>query len=162
MKTQEIQMMNHIGLDQSKTEDLAYKLDKLLADYQMFYMNLRGFHWNIKGNKFFELHVKFEELYNETKIRIDEVAERIVTLGHTPFHSFQDYIENSSIDAHTNITTAEEAVGYTLDGFKVLLQKQREILDLSDELNDEGTNALMSDYISEQEKHVWMLSAYLS
>ncbi len=162
MKTQVMTTTNIIGLETEKTEQLAYKLDKLLADYQMFYMNLRGFHWNIKGDKFFELHNKFEELYNETKVRIDEIAERIVTLGHTPWHSFQDYIENSSIEAKTDISSAQETVSCTLDGFKAILLKQREILNLSDEMNDEGTNALMSDYITEQEKHVWMLSAYLS
>jgi starvation-inducible DNA-binding protein len=162
MKTQVMTTTNIIGLETEKTEQLAYKLDKLLADYQMFYMNLRGFHWNIKGDKFFELHNKFEELYNETKVRIDEIAERIVTLGHTPWHSFQDYIENSSIESKTDVSTAKETVCFTLDGFKSILVKQREILNLSDEMNDEGTNSLMSDYITEQEKHVWMLSAYLS
>lgn len=74
---------SQIGLDQAKSKKLAGKLDLLLANFQLMYINTRGFHWNIKGEKFFELHLKFEELYTDLQIKIDEVAERILTLGHT-------------------------------------------------------------------------------
>ena len=74
---------NAIGLDPNKAKQLSEKLNVLLADYSLFYQNTRGFHWNIKGEKFFELHVKFEKLYNDLLLKIDEVAERILTLGHT-------------------------------------------------------------------------------
>ena len=76
--------LNKIGLDTKKSKMNAEKLNELLANYSIFYQNTRGFHWNIKGDKFFELHVKFEELYNDLKVKIDEVAERILTLGYTP------------------------------------------------------------------------------
>ena len=82
--------MNHIGLDTQKCKKLADELNVLLANYQLFYMNARGFHWNIKGDKFFELHLKFEELYNNLVIKVDEVAERILTLGYTPVHTYSD------------------------------------------------------------------------
>ena len=60
-------------------------------------MNTRGFHWNITGEKFFELHAKFEELYNDLLTKVDEVAERILTLGYTPLHTFTDYISIAAI-----------------------------------------------------------------
>lgn len=154
--------MNSIGLDKKKSEKLSAKLNVLLADYMLFYQNTRGLHWNIKGEKFFELHLKFEELYTNLLLKVDEVAERILTLGATPLHTFEDYISSSSLKSGKNISSPREAVKLILDSFQTLLIKQRALLDLSSEANDEGTNALMSDYIREQEKFVWMYSAYLN
>jgi starvation-inducible DNA-binding protein len=154
--------MNSIGLDKNKTEQLADKLNNLLADYMMFYQNTRGLHWNIKGEKFFELHVKFEELYTNLLLKVDEVAERILTLGATPLHSFEDYLNTASIKSAKNVSQPGQAMKNILDAFQILLIKQRELLDISHDANDEGTNALMSDYIREQEKLVWMYSSYLN
>ncbi len=153
---------NNIGLDSKLTKDLAEKLNELLTDYQVFYMNARGFHWNIKGKKFFELHLKFEELYNDALLKIDEIAERILTLGYTPIHSFSDYLKISKIEEAKNISDGDKSVEVILKSFKTLLEIEREILDLSDQANDEGTNSLMSDYIPQQEKLVWMYSSYLN
>jgi len=132
-----------------------------LANYQLFYINARGFHWNITGEKFFELHVKFEELYTDALVKVDEIAERVLTLGSTPLHTFSDYNKVAKIKEAKDVTEGKQAVKKVLDGFSTLLEIEREILDLSSDANDEGTNALMSDYIREQEKSVWMYSAYL-
>lgn len=153
--------MNNIGLDNKQTATLATHLNNLLANYQVFYMNTRGFHWNIKGRSFFELHVKFEELYNDLQLKIDEIAERVLTLGYTPSHTFSQYLNTAQIPEMNNISEGDMAVAHLLDAFKILLTQQREILVHSDAANDEGTNSLMSDYIKEQEKLVWMYSAYL-
>lgn len=153
---------NSIGLDSNLAKNLSGKLNELLADYQIFYMNARGFHWNIKGDKFFELHVKFEELYNDALLKIDEIAERILTLGFTPLHSFSDYLITSKVKESKNISDGSKAVSLIIRGFNVILEIEREILKLSEEANDEGTNSLMSDYIPQQEKLVWMYSSYLN
>ncbi|HKK87882.1 MAG TPA: Dps family protein [Saprospiraceae bacterium] len=154
--------LNQIGIDTVKARKLADRLNQLLANYQMFYMNTRGFHWNIKGEKFFELHLKFEELYTDAQMKIDEIAERILTLGERPLHNFEDYIKNAQIMPVKDETDGHRAVQGVVDGFAILLPLEREILELSDESDDEGTNALMSDYIREQEKLVWMYSAFLN
>ena len=154
--------LNRIGLDEKKSEELATLLNDLLANYSTFYQNVRGYHWKIKGEKFFELHLKFEELYNDLFIKIDEVAERILTLGHLPNHKFTDYLSSSNIKETNQTSDGKKAIVEILDAFKILLVKQRQILDLSGDIGDEGTNAQMSDYIREQEKLVWMYSAYLS
>ncbi|HTO39069.1 MAG TPA: Dps family protein [Brumimicrobium sp.] len=153
--------LNSIGLDAAKSERLAKKLNELLANYSIFYQNVRGYHWNIKGDKFFELHDKFQELYEDLFIKIDEVAERIRTLGHTPNHKFTDYLKESKIKESSEVADGTQDMKDTLDSFKKIIILQRELLDLSADAEDEGTNALMSDYISEQEKLVWMYSAYL-
>jgi starvation-inducible DNA-binding protein len=152
---------NAIGLDIEKSKELALKLNDLLANFQVFYTNTRGYHWNIKGPKFFELHAKFEELYNDLFLKIDEVAERILTLGGTPMHSYSDYLRIAEVQDSKVVSDGNEAVKQILEAFKILISKERDILDLSADLNDEGTNALMSDYIREQEKLVWMYSAFL-
>lgn len=152
---------NQIGLKTEQSNKLAQELNILLANYQMFYQNLRGFHWNIQGPSFFELHVKFEELYNDAVITVDEIAERVLTLGETPLHTFSDYLKYSSIREAANVKDGNGTVSTTLANLKTLLELEREILDLAGENGDEGTNSQMSDYISQQEKTVWMLNAYL-
>ena len=129
--------------------------------YQLFYQNLRGFHWNLKGADFFELHLKFEELYNDAQIKIDEIAERILTLEETPLHTFEDYQKLSEVKAVKNITNGREGIKIALSNFQTILLVEREIMEIASEAGDEGTLTLISDYISQTEKTVWMLSSFL-
>lgn len=154
--------LNAIGLDIAKSQQLAEKLNELLANYSIFYQNSRGFHWNIKGEKFFELHLKFEELYNDLLLKIDEVAERILTLGYSPNHKYSDYKNISKIAESNQVADGLKAVKDILDSLQIIISLQREILLLSADTGDEGTNALMSDYIRAQEKLVWMYSAFIN
>ncbi len=154
--------INQIGLDEAKSKALAEGLNQLLADYMMFYQNTRGLHWNIKGEKFFELHLKFEELYTNLLLKVDEIAERILTLGDTPLHTFDDYQKTTQIKSIKNISDGNTGITNVLDSFKTIIIKQRDLLNLAAETDDEGTNALMSDYIREQEKLVWMYSSFLN
>ncbi|MGO2011354.1 MAG: Dps family protein [Pseudoalteromonas sp.] len=153
--------VNAIGLNSAKSEDIVKSLNTLLSSYQIQYMNARGFHWNIKGRNFFELHVKFEEIYNLLLEKVDEVAERILTLDGAPIHAFSEYLKASEIQEAKNISDGTAAVENLLAGYSTLIQMQRDILVQAGEAADEGTSALMSDYIKEQEKLVWMLKAYL-
>ncbi len=150
-----------IGLDFDQSAQLAGKLNNLLAGFSIFYMNVRGFHWNIRGEKFFELHLKFEETYNDLQVKIDEIAERILTLGHTPAHAYSTYHEISEIREVKNVSDGRAAVASLVESFGKIIVLERELLELSADAGDEGTNALMSDYIREQEKTVWMLNAWL-
>ena len=154
--------INQIGLDKVKTEKLIIELNYLLANYSIFYQNIRGFHWKITGNDFFELHDKFEELYNDLFVKIDDVAERILTIGGKPEHNFTEYLKQSEIKEFSTGFTGNEAMQEILNSFKILLSKQRNILDIASEISDEGSSALMSDYIREQEKLVWMYSSFLA
>lgn len=86
-----------IGLDRKQSEALAIELNTLLANYQLYYQNTRGLHWNIKGKHFFELHVKFEEIYTDAQEKVDLIAERVLTLGFTPMHTFSDYLKHATI-----------------------------------------------------------------
>ena len=151
-----------IGLNVNQSKELSEKLNVLLANFQLYYQNLRGLHWNIKGRNFFELHLKFEELYTDAQEKVDLIAERILTLEEIPLHTFSDYLSLSEIKIGKNITKGEEAVRLIVASLASILKIERSILDLSDTANDEGTNAMMSDFIAEQEKTVWMLKAWLA
>lgn len=152
---------NSIGLPEKETEVIVNQLNGLLSNYQIYYQNLRGLHWNIRGKRFFDLHIKFEELYNDSQLKIDLIAERVLTLGGTPLHTFSDYIANSKLQVGKNISKDIEAIQLILESLNVLLQTERIILSKSAEINDEGTNAMMSDFIAEQEKTNWMLKAWM-
>jgi starvation-inducible DNA-binding protein len=123
---------------------------------------VHGFHWNITGEKFFELHLKFEELYTDLFTKIDQIAERILALGGTPLHSYESYAKITNIKSKENVSDPKEAIKNLLETLKIILVQERKILDYSAQVNDEGTNSLMSDYIREQEKLVWMYSSFLA
>ena len=150
-----------IGLNPQVTAETITGLNSLLADFQIFYQNVRGFHWNIRGADFFELHVKFEELYTDLQLKIDEVAERVLTLGGQPTHTHEEYLAVSKVPVVKDVADGVEALKHCVAAFSVILLRERALLHLSGEAGDEGTNALMSDYIREQEKLVWMYRAYL-
>ena len=152
---------NQIGINTQKAETLAKELNILLANYSLFYQNVRGCHWNIKGNKFFELHVKFEELYNDLIIKIDDIAERILTLGFNPDHQFSNYLEVSTIKELKETSKDTTSIESIVNSFSILITLQRDILKLAQETEDEGTASLMSDNIREQEKVIWMYNSYL-
>ena len=154
--------LNRIGLDTNRSEELADLLNDLLANYSTFYQNTRGYHWNIRRVNFFELHEKFEQLYNDLFEKIDEVAERILTLGYAPGHKFTAYLEVSKIEESDHVINGITAIEEILAAFQILITKERNILQFAADMNDEGTSALMSDYIRAQEKLVWMYSAYLN
>lgn len=154
-------MKNLVGLDKKKVEKLVKELNILLANYELFYQNLRGLHWNIKGQNFFELHLKFEEFYKDTSTKIDEIAERILTLEGEPLHTYSDYLKTTEVKEEKNVTDGTQGVEIIVKNFSILIKKERDILSLAADANDEGTLSLMSDYISETEKTLWMLNAYL-
>ena len=150
-----------IGLNAKAADQLSAGLNDLLADLTVFYMNARGFHWNIRGKEFFELHAKFEELYTDLQLKIDEVAERVLTLGGQPTHTHEEYLAVSKVPVVKDVSDGVDALKHCVAAFSVLLLRERALLQLTSEAGDEGTNALMSDYIREQEKTVWMYRAYL-
>lgn len=152
---------NMLGLPIAGSEEMATQLNVLLSNFQVYYQNLRGVHWNIRGKRFFDLHVKFEELYNDAQLKIDLVAERVLTVGGTPLHTFEDYIRHNKIEVGKNISKDEKAVHLIVSSLAELLKIEREILQKSADINDEGTNSMMSDFISEQEKTIWMMNAWL-
>lgn len=144
-----------------KKDILIDRLNLLLADYQIYYQNLRGFHWNIQGKWFFQLHDKFEELYREASETIDKIAERIRSLGATPLHAFDDYFQKAQLNAAKNISDGEQAVQIAVKNNQVLLFHLKDILAIASQQKDEGTATLITDLITATEKRIWMLKSFL-
>lgn len=154
--------LNSIGLNAQKSKSLGKDLNILLANFQRYYQNLRGIHWNIKGKRFFDLHLKFEELYTDANLKVDAIAERILTLGAVPYHTFEEYVAHSKVPVGKNVSKDEDAIRLIVDSLTELLLLERSILETSSKAGDEGTNAMMSDFITQQEKTVWMMKAWLA
>ena len=152
--------LDYLHLDASAVQNVVSSLQQLLADYQVFYTNLRGFHWNIKGHGFFILHSKFEEMYDNAAEKVDEIAERILMLGGEPANKFSDYLKVARVKEVSGVSCGDEALKNILETYGQFIAEERKLLSLASEAGDEGTVALMSDYLKEQEKLVWMLVAF--
>lgn len=159
-KKQKSTATNSLGLDVARSKALVSGLNELLATYQVHYQNLRGCHWNITGPTFFELHVKFEELYTKAQVFIDTLAERILTLEGRPLHTYSAYLKNGRVKERKDLTGAKETVACVMDDMTVLIGLQRGVLELSAKAGDEATATMVGDNITAMEKDLWMLRAY--
>jgi len=151
---------NIIGLEVDNSNKVVEALNELLANHQIYYQNLRGFHWLILGKNFFQLHEKYEALYNEAAETIDEIAERILMLGGTPLHTFEGYLKNANLKSVQNIRSSKESLALVEENILLLLNCIRTILEEASENNDEGTVSIMGELISKYEKHLWMFAAF--
>jgi len=139
--------MNYLNIDNQKVLPVVTELNVLLADYHVYYQKLRNFHWNILGKNFFDLHNKFEEMYNDTRAKIDEVAERIVTLKYHPISKLSDYIEVSKIKESSPLLSDEEMVAEIINDHRILLEQLTKVIDRAEKAKDEGSKDLIGAYI---------------
>lgn len=152
-----------ISLEEKKLRPVVDHLNDLLANYHIHYQKLRGCHWNVRGNHFFTLHAKFEELYTNALTTIDELAERILTLGKSPFSTFKDYLSHSEINEVDTIGMKDiDMVKAIIEDLEVLIAMQRDLLDITSEAEDEGTNDMINAFMQFNEKQNWMLRAFVN
>jgi len=152
--------MNYLGLDTEKTKKTVEELNVLLADYHLYYQKLRNFHWNVIGKNFFDLHEKFEELYDDAKLKVDEIAERILTLRYQPTSNLSDYLKDSNLEESPSDISDREMIELLLKDHGLLLKQKRKVVEVADAGDDEGTIDLIGAYIREMEKTSWMLDAW--
>lgn len=153
--------MNYLNIKAEKIIPVAEELNQLLADYHIYYQKLRNFHWNITGGNFFVLHEKFEEMYVDAREKIDEIAERILTLQYHPMSTYSDYLKTTSISEDSHAKTDTEMVEQLLEAHKILLKQLSNVVDKAGEAKDEGTIDLVGGYIASLEKTSWMLNVWL-
>lgn len=152
---------NEAVIELNAQEREIEQLQILLANYQLYYQNLRNFHWNVGGNDFFELHAKFEELYNDASDKVDEIAERVLTLDGHPLGNFSDYVAISTIQEANSNCSGTDMVRQVIESHKVLIAKVKEVIVEANENDDEGTLDILPAYVSYLEKLNWMFKAYL-
>lgn len=147
--------------NKKQVEKITSGLNTLLSNYQIYYQNLRGLHWLVKGERFFVLHEKYEQWYTEAAETIDEIAERILMLQGTPLHGFDDYLSESEIEPVKGIKDGKQGVSVVLNNSRQLLERMRIVMEDAGEAGDEGTSDLLSGLISNTEKRIWMLNSFL-
>ena len=152
--------LDYLNLNEAKTTNVVAGLQQLLADFQVYYTNLRGFHWEIQGRGFFVLHGKFEDMYNDAAAKIDEIAERILTLGGTPENKFSEYLKIARVAEVSGVTRSSEAVEHVLETYKHFIAEERKLIEVANEANDAVTVDMLTGYLKEQEKMIWMLVAF--
>ena len=138
------------------------KLNLYLANLNVLYRKVQNYHWNIVGADFFTVHEKLEEYYDAINKQIDDVAERILSIGGRPLGTLKDYLEVTTIkEVENKEISIPEAVADVKKEFEAMLKLAKEVKEAADEENDYGTSALTDEYISTYEKDLWMLNAYL-
>lgn len=152
--------MNYLGIERERFSELASHMNRLLADYHVYYQNLRNFHWNVEGEHFFDLHEHFEGLYDDARTKIDEIAERILTIRYRPDSKIADYLRKAQINEAGMIDNDAEMVETILDNHRILIRNIRKTIQLADEIKDEGTIDMMGSFLSDIEKSSWMLDAW--
>lgn len=152
-----------ISLEGKKVKPVVDHLNDLLANYHVHYQKLRGSHWNVRGSHFFTLHAKFEELYNNAITTIDELAERILTLGKSPLSKYTDYLETAEIKEIDTIGMKDaDLVKAIVADLEILIGLERDLLEITDEAGDEGSNDMINAFMQFNEKQNWMLRAFLN
>ena len=141
--------LNYIKLNESGVANVVSALHQLLADFQVYYTNLRGFHWNIKGHGFFVLHEKFESMYDDAAEKVDEIAERILMLGGVPENKFSEYLKVAKIKEVSGVACGSDAVSNILETYGYLIGEERKIIELANEAGDDVTADLMTGYLKE-------------
>jgi starvation-inducible DNA-binding protein len=150
-----------IGINESDRMAIADGLKKLLADSYTLYLQTHNFHWNVTGPQFRELHLMFEEHYTELAIAVDDIAERIRTLGVAAPGTYKAFAELSSISEVDGVPVATDMVTILTQGHEAVVRTCRAALKLAQDSDDESTSALVSDRMRVHEKTAWMLRATL-
>ena len=151
-----------IGLDDAARHAIAQGLGRVLGDTFTLYLETHRFHWNVKGPRFTTLHQLFMEQYTELWNALDEIAERILTLGFPAPGTPSELSELSSIEPAASLPTADGMLAQLLAGHEALVRTVRTVLPLAQEAGDESTAALLSDRLVIHEKTAWMLRAMLA
>lgn len=149
-----------LGYTKMETIELVNSMNQLLADYSVHYQKLRNFHWNVEGPDFFDIHEKFEVQYNNAKVAVDDIAERIRIFGLNPMSTMQEYIENATIKEVGTDFKSMEMVKEIINDYEILLEQTFNVLEMSIEHGDSGTEDMMKGFIKEIEKNHWMMSAF--
>lgn len=141
--------------------ELQNILNKQIANWNVLFVKLHHYHWYVKGNQFFTLHTKFEELYNEAATHIDELAERLLSIGGQPIATMKEYLEAASIQEANGNEDSDQMVQSISSDFTTIIEELKHGMAVAEEANDEITGDMLLAIHSSLEKQVWMLRAFL-
>ncbi|MZQ84932.1 DNA starvation/stationary phase protection protein [Paenibacillus sp. 5J-6] len=145
----------------TSAQSIQTVLNKQIANWGLLFVKLHNFHWYVKGSQFFTLHIKFEELYNEAALHIDNLAERLLSIGGQPAATMKAYIELSSLKEAQGTETATKMVEAVIEDFTILTQELKAGMQACEEVQDETTSDMLLAIQTSLEKHRWMLQSFL-
>lgn len=152
----------NIGISEKDRKTVCKGLSKLLADSYLLYLKTQNYHWNVTGKMFQPLHTLFEEQYKEMAEAVDEIAERIRTLGEFAPGSFASFLKVTSIREENSIPTAEEMIHNLVQGNEAVVTTARQIVAEANECEDDVTTDLMVERMQIHEKNAWMLRSMIA
>lgn len=150
-----------IGISQADREKIAKGLSHLLADTYTLYLKTHNFHWNVTGPMFRTLHLMFEEQYQELALAVDDIAERIRTLGFPAPGTYKQFAAMSSIKEDDGVPDATEMIRLLVAGHEACVRTARETFPACDKANDQPSADLLSERMQVHEKTAWMLRSLL-
>lgn len=151
-----------LGYTKEGSHQLVSALNNLLANYSVHYQKLRNYHWNVKGEDFFDIHEQFENQYNDAKLSIDDIAERIRVFGHTPLSTMKDYLEISEINETGTDLESMDMVNEILNDYQILIAYMYNAIDMAVEHGDMGTEDMVKGFVYKTEKNHWMMTSFAS
>jgi starvation-inducible DNA-binding protein len=154
--------MNYLGLESKGIEKVSKELNTILSCYHVYYQNLRNFHWNVEGKNFFDMHHLFEDMYNDAKVKIDEIAERILTIRQKPLANMSDYLEHSKVKEATYSLSDEDMIKTILKDHQQIIWCMRNAIKAAEDADDQGSIDLLAGFLANLEKRSWMLDAWQS
>lgn len=143
------------------SQTVVASLNRQIANWTVLFVKLHNFHWYVKGDQFFTLHLKFEELYGQATLHIDDLAERVLALGGKPVARMTDCLEQASVREATGDETAQQMVEAVVADYRTLVGELKDGMKLAQDQGDETTADMFLALHTELEKHVWMLSSFL-
>ncbi|MDF2671352.1 MAG: starvation/stationary phase protection protein [Paenibacillus sp.] len=143
------------------TKSVVEILNKQVANWSVMYMKLHSFHWFVKGKDFYTLHIKFEELYNEATLIMDEVAERILAIKGKPQATLKEHLATASIKEAKGDESPDQMIKALIADFQAIINELGEGIESADEQGDAGTADMLTGIQIKLEKHVWMLEALM-
>lgn len=149
-----------IGIDAKTRKKVATALEQVLADTYALYSKTHGYHWNVEGPRFAQLHLLFETQYNELWASLDLMAERIRALGHFA-PSGESVSGRTSIKADNGVPGEDQMLANLAAGNEAVVKAARAALETAEEAGDQASADLMTQRVIAGEKAAWMLRAHL-
>jgi len=149
----------NIGIDEEGRKSSAEAVGKLLASTYSLYLKTHGYHWNVEGPHFQQLHTQFMEQYTEMWTAVDDLAERIRALGHYAPSSYAEMAKLSCVEEETGRPNWEQMVQSLAKGHELVAKTAREVLRIAEEGGDDATADVVSPRVTLHEKTAWMLRA---
>jgi starvation-inducible DNA-binding protein len=154
-------MANPYINDQVARTESAAELGRLLADSYMLYLKTQGFHWNVVGPQFEPLHTLFQKQYSELAVAIDEIAERMRTLGVKAPGSFAEFAALTSIAEETGAPAADAMISQLLADHTTASRVALQAVTEAEARGDVATADLATQRVAQHEKFAWMLASLL-